>query len=224
MRLHFHVVLAALGSVFLSSAALAQEPTQAPPPVVGAAPAPAEAPAPAPKEDDGRLWIGFNVNGGVGTGAHLSGPAGGGTFRIGYSLDHLMGSYGNISIIGWAASSSEASAAGSNVSLGAIAGYQFTPMFALTPVDVFEVAAGPSLDYLTGGSETVTSAAGGSASVNGFSSLYFGVDGRLALHLGGRNPETLRRRGFTLSADVHPSFVSGGPVTFFTVGLGADWY
>jgi hypothetical protein len=224
MRLHFHVVLAAVSSVFLSSAAFAQEPTQPPAPVGGTAPAAAEAPPPAPKEDDGRLWIGFNVNGGVGTGAHLSGPAGGGTFRVGYALDHLKGVYGNITIIGWAAGSSEASTAGSNVSLGAIAGYEFTPMFALTPVDIFEVAAGPSLDYLTGGSETVTTVGGASGTVNGFSSLYFGLDGRLALHLGGRNPETLRRRGFTLSADVHPSFVSGGPVTFLTVGLGADWY
>jgi hypothetical protein len=94
-------------------------------------------------------------------------------------------------------------------------------MFALTPVDLFEVAAGPSLDYLSGGSASVS---GSAASANAFSSVYFGIQGRVALHLGGRNEETHRRRGFTIGLDVHPSFVPNGPVTFITGGLGADWF
>src|SRR5208282_303290 len=112
-----------------------------------------------------------------------------------------------------------------SVNVSAAAGTLITPMFALTPSDLFEVAAGPSLDFLSGGSSTATAtASGGSSSVSAFSGAYFGVDGRLALHLGGRARESRRRRGFTLSADVHPSFVSGGPVTFITLGLGADWF
>jgi hypothetical protein len=205
----------------LASSAFAQDATPAPAPAAPGAGAAASAAGATPLEDQGRMWIGFNVNGGVGTGANLSGPAFGGTFRIGYALDHLMGVYANITPIVWAASASSSSTGGVSVSLSAIDGILFNPMFALTPVDLFEVAAGPSLDYLTGGSASVN---GQSSSANAYSSAYFGIDGRIALHLGGRNPDTGRRRGFTISGDVHPSFVSGGPLTFITLGLGADWY
>jgi hypothetical protein len=199
-----------------------------PPVVVVQAPgAPPAAPA-AAQPDGGRLWIGFNINGGVGSGANLSGPAFGGTFRIGYVLSEMYGIYANITPIVWVGSASSESTGGVSVSLSAIDGILLNPMFALTPVDVFEVAAGPSIDYLTGGSAsaTTTTAAGGSSTVSagGFSSVYFGIDGRLALHLGGRNETSGRRRGFTLSGDVHPSFVTGGPVIFYTIGLGADWF
>jgi|GEM_PF-2093188 len=174
---------------------------------------------------NGRLWIGFNVGGGVGTGASLSGPAFDGQFRAGYVLNHLYGVYGNVTGIAWVAGGGSSNAGGASVSVGAVSGFLVTPMFALTPVDLFEVSVGPSLDVLGGGKASVSSStSAGSASAGGFSGAYFGAEGRVALHLGGRNPETHRRRGFTLSLDVHPSFVSGGPITFITGGLGADWF
>jgi hypothetical protein len=167
------------------------------------------------------VWYGFNINGGVGSGANYSGPAFGGTFRIGYVITEMYSIYGNLSGFAWIGTPSNAP---SGLSFGAISGSQITPMFALTPVDVFEVAAGPSIDYLTGGSVSTNVAGAGSVSAGGFSSVYIGLDGRLALHLGGRNETSGRRRGFTLSGDIHPSFVSGGPIVFYTVGLGADWF
>jgi hypothetical protein len=56
-----------------------------------------------PKDED-RLRIGFNVNGGVGSGGSFGGPALGGTFRISWQLNRLMGMYGQFSFVGWVAS------------------------------------------------------------------------------------------------------------------------
>ena len=232
MRTHLFASALALSSVLAASSASAQD-TAAPPAAPSAPATPptaATAPAAAPLSDEdadakGRVWIGFNLGGGVGSGANISGPAFDGSFRGGWVLNHLMGVYGNLTGLVWVGSATSASGGGGSVGLGAIAGWLITPMFALTPVDLFEVAVGPSLDFLSGGSTSASgSAAGGSASANAFSGAYFGAQGRVALHLGGRNEETRRRRGFTLSLDVHPSFVSGGPVTFITGGLGADWF
>ena len=201
------------------SAAPAAAPAAAAP---GAPGAPAGGPVDQDKDkpEEGRLRIGFNfLNAGVGSAGDLSGPFIGATFKIGWQLNRLMGIYGNISPFVWIGSSSAPGA--SNVSIGAITGTQLTPLFSLTPVDIFEVAAGPSLDYLSGGG--VSSGPGGST-VGGFSSVYFGLHGKLALHLGGRNEETGRRRGFTIEGNVHPSFTPGDAALFMTGGLGYDWF
>ncbi len=230
MRQSFRIsaaVLTLASVVCFANVASAQGAPPAAPPAgapAGAGPAagaPAGAPADADKDkaEQGRLRIGFNfLNAGVGSAGDLSGPFIGATFKIGWQIDRLMGIYGNISPFVWIGSSSAASAA--NVSIGAITGTQLTPLFSLTPADIFEVAAGPSLDYLSGGS--VSSGAGG-ASAGGFSSVYFGLHGKLALHLGGRNEETGRRRGFTIEGNVHPSFTPGDAALFLTGGLGYDW-
>jgi len=223
-------VLTAAGFFLVSGDAHAQgTPSQPPPEGIapapgagGAAPAaPAGGAAPAAHDDEheeGRLRIGFNINGGVGTGGNLSGPLFGGTFRVGWQINRLMGAYANISPFAWVGSS-DLTAPGA--SIGAIAGVQTTPMFSLTPIDLLEIAAGPGFDYLSGGG---VSGGPGGGTVGGFSGVYFGIHGRLALHLGGRNPDTGRRRGFTIGGDIHPTFTDGSTVTFFSLGLGADWY
>ena len=87
---------------------------------------------------------------------------------------------------------------------------------------LLEIAAGPSLDRLSGGSAGVSV---GGASASAFSGMYFALHGRVALHNGGKpNTTTGRRTSFTIGADVHPTFAEGNTLTFYTVGLGADWY
>lgn len=226
-------VLTAAGFFLVSGDAHAQG-TPSQPPADGVAPAPgaggaapaapaggAAAPAADDEHEDGRLRIGFNINGGLGTGGNLSGPVFGGTFRVGWQINRLMGAYANITPFVWVGSSSTTGLGGATADIGAIAGVQTAPMFSLTPIDLLEIAAGPSLDYLSGGG---VSAGPGGTSVGGFSGMYFGINGRLALHLGGRNPDTGRRKGFTIGGDIHPTFTPGSAVTFFTLGLGADWY
>ena len=227
MRHSFRIsaaVLTLASVVCFANVASAQgAPPAAAPAAAPAAGAPAAPAAGAPADDEkgehGRLRIGFNfLNAGIGKAGDLSGPFIGATFKIGWQFDRLMGLYGNISPFIWIGSSSAASA--SNVSIGAITGTQLTPLFSLTPADIFEVAAGPSLDYLTGGGASVGP---GGSTVGGFSSVYFGLHGKVALHLGGRNEETGRRRGFTIEGNVHPSFTPGDAALFITGGLGYDW-
>ena len=203
-------------------AADARAPSTAPP--AAAQPTtlqPAAPGAPEEPEEKGRLRIGFNfLNGGLGSGGGLSGPTFGATFKIGWQLSRLMGVYGNISPFVWVGSSDAAAANGGKLTVGAIAGTQFTPLFSLSPADIFEVAAGPSFDYLGGGS---VGGGSGTASASAFGGFYFALHGKLALHLGGRKPETGRRKGFTIEANIHPTFTPGSAVTFFTLGLGYDW-
>jgi len=161
--------------------------------------------------DDLRLRIGFNVGGGYAIVDGGGGPAVGVGFRIGAQLNRLMGVY-------YQTGANVLVATGpGNTSAAAAAFIPNSAMFSLTPVDLFEVAAGPSLDYfgLAAASTSAASAGGGIA---------FGVAGRAALHLGGRNAETGRRKGFTIGVDVHPIFVGGGVAVPITLGLGADWF
>jgi len=211
----------------------AAPPPAAPPPAAAPPtplPAPAPAPAPAPyKEgeppeqgDEGRIRIGLNINGGIGTGDKLYGGTIGATFRIGYQIDHLMAVYGQVSPFVFFGGYKDST----NLKVSAIGGFQFTPMFSLTPVDLLEIAAGPSLDKLAGGTPSLsTSDNSVTAGATVYSSFYIGLHGRVALHVGGKpNVKTGRRFGFTIGADVHPIFAEGGTLTFITLGLGADWY
>jgi hypothetical protein len=208
-------------------------PPNAPPPAVAPGTAPLPAPAPGRYRegeeqepgDEGRLRIGFNVDGGLGTGGNFKGPAIGATFRIGWQLDKLMAIYGQVGVVLWVATSSE-TLAGKSFDASAIGGYRFTPMFSLTPVDLFEVAAGPSLDNLSGGSSS-TSIAGTTLTqeVKAYTGYYFGIHARAALHIGGKpNMKTGRRVSFTIGFDVHPTFAEGSTIMFYTLGLGGDWY
>jgi hypothetical protein len=49
------------------------------------------------------------------------------------------------------------------------------------------------------------------------------IQSRVALHLGGRDEYTGRRRGFGLGVEFHPTFVSN-PVFFATIGLSYEAY
>jgi hypothetical protein len=208
------------------------QPPPAPPPAAPAPPPPSALPAPAPapyKEgepseqgDEGRIRVGLNVNGGIGTGDKLYGGTIGATFRIGYQIDHLMAVYGQVSPFVFFGGYKDAT----NLKVSAIGGFQFTPMFSLTPIDLLEIAAGPSLDKLAGGTPSVSTGDNSvTAGATVYSSFYIGLHGRVALHLGGKpNVKTGRRFGFTIAGDLHPIFAEGGTLTFVTLGLGVDWY
>ncbi|MDB4940734.1 MAG: hypothetical protein JWP97_268 [Labilithrix sp.] len=240
-----------LSLLFTAGAASAQTPTQPPPDLPPAAPPPAAPPPVAPAApatastlpaapparyteganveqepaDEGRLRIGFNLNGGRGSGHDTSGPALSGTFRIGYQFDHLMALYANLTALAWIGST-DRTFAGKSVDLSAIGAYQLSPIFSLTPTNWLELAGGPSLDRMTGGTTKNTFIDSTLTSENyAYSGFYFGLHGRLAFHIGGKpNTTTGRRTSFTIGLDLHPTFAEGAAITFFTVGLGADWY
>jgi hypothetical protein len=68
----------------------------------------------------------------------------------------------------------------------------------------FHLAAGPSLDFAWGCSDSVN----GATCYHG--APLFGIDGRAALQFG----------HFEVSANVHPTFYGGSTVTGITLGLG----
>lgn len=181
-------------------------------PAAAAAAAPAKAPAANDEEhEDLRLRIGFNLGGGYAFVGSAGGPAIGLGFRVGVQVNRLIGAYyqtgANVLVVSGGGNTAAAS---------------FIPnsaMLSLTPVDMFEVAAGPSVDYF--GYGAVSTGAGSATAAGG---VAFGIAGRAALHLGGRNAETGRRSGFTIGVDVHPIFAAGDVAVPITLGLGGDWF
>lgn len=211
-------VASALVTLGLAGGARAEEP--APPP---AEPAPAAAGAnkPEPKSepeeaDDFRLRIGFNINGGAIVSPSTVG-GGGFAFRIGVQPNSLLGVYYQASPMVFAGLSVGSTSAGAS----AVGLFQNSVLVSLTPIDLIEIAAGPSLDYA--GIATASVATDGTGSSAG-SNVFFGAATRFALHLGGKNEKTGRRTSFTLGLDPHFIFGAGDPVVVLTGGLGADWY
>ncbi len=81
---------------------------------------------------------------------------------------------------------------------------------------VFQIGAGPSLDFLAG------CAAGGSGAGCGDAGPFFGIDARVALALGGHDVGT--RGGFLISADLHPTFYPNGVSLALVLGVGGQVY
>ncbi|MFO0665003.1 MAG: hypothetical protein U0174_13695 [Polyangiaceae bacterium] len=201
-----------MATLLLSGTALADDPTGAPSKPAEAKPAEAkkdEAPAAAAAGgEEVRLRIGFNFGAGPLLG-DISGLNLGAGFRVGAQFNRLLGAYvqtGGTALVGFGGASASA-----------IAFVPISPMASITPIDQIELAAGPSLDYYSGGTVTSTTAGGSTGS------FAFGIAGRAALHLGGRNETTGRRSGFAIGLDIHPIFAGGGVVVPMTIGLGGDW-
>lgn len=166
--------------------------------------------------DDFRLRIGFNFNGGA-----IVAPAtvggGGFAFRVGIQPNHLLGVYYQFMPLIFAG----ASVGTTSASASAIAMAQNSVLVSLTPIDLFEIAAGPSVDYA--GLAFAEAGVGGTGTSGG-AGTFFGLATRAALHLGGKNEKTGRRTSFTIGLDPHFIFGAGSTVIAITGGLGADWY
>jgi hypothetical protein len=208
----------ALVTLGLASVASADEAPPTPPPSGASSAQTSKAePKSEPEEaDDFRLRIGFNFNGGAIVSPSTVG-GGGFAFRIGVQPNSLLGIYYQVSPMVFAG----LSAGGTSADAAAVGLFQNSLMASITPIDLIEIAAGPSLDYA--GIATASVSTEGSGSSAG-SKVFFGAATRFALHLGGKNEKTGRRTSFTLVFDPHFIFGAGDPVVVLTGGLGADWY
>ena len=86
-------------------------------------------------------------------------------------------------------------------------------MIDFTIQDVLQLGIGPSFDLF---------------SIDNFTEGFPGVDARVGVALGGRNP--WRRSGFFLGVDVHPTFITDSTfptsavATSILLTLGGGWY
>ncbi len=196
------------------------------PPIVPVAP-PVAAPPPAvpvePEEKSHmRLRGGFSLNGGLVHTPDGNGPAFGLAARLGVQLNAYFGLYyQNTPLVTFAPSQ-----ASQSVSFHAGFADYNTVLASLTLLDMFEFAAGPSVDY--------AKYADCSAGVTGFvptsgcesgSSLALGGHGRVSFDLGGLFGDGKERRsGFLINADIHPLLLSDLSAFSATLGIGAEWY
>jgi hypothetical protein len=161
-----------------------------------------------------RLRGGFSILGGVTYGGRLSG-VGGASGRIGaqitpvfsayYQATGLLGGYGVISQ--------------ELVVVGVFAAAYNTFMAGFTLFNFLDLGVGPSADVLV---RVSSSAQAGAASAGIGAGTAFGLDFRAAFAFSGAS--TGRRSGFCLTLAAHPTFVVGGVLTTFTLGLGGEWY
>jgi hypothetical protein len=89
-------------------------------------------------------------------------------------------------------------------------------LFDVTLGHVLQLGVGPSLDFIAGCGASAAAAGCGDGGP------FFGIDGRVALALGGHDVGT--RGGFLISADVHPTFFPGGVSVALVLGLGGQVY
>jgi hypothetical protein len=167
--------------------------------------------APPADYDSVRLRGGFNLGGGYVFGV-AGGPIIDATVRLGVQLGRVFGlavqTQPNLFII----SGTGGAVLGFGINNSALAEF--------TLFDFLQLGVGPSLDYLA-----AASCATGDTSCSAAEGVGFGVHGRAAIILGGRNPQGGARGGFSISLNVHPLFLGNGNFLFFsTLGIGADWY
>lgn len=185
------------------------QPMYGPPPVYG------QPGYVSPPNDLGRFRYGFSIDG-VGVVGNAGGGGIGGSLQLGWQLNRTMAVYydGRVQVGGATYYNSAGYAYGL-----VFADWYNTLMFDWTFNDFFQVGVGPSLDWLgvVGGDSTGSAYAG--------AGWGFGVDGRVALVLGGGDP-AVRRGGFTIVANIHPSFIFGDVFAFYTtfsLGIGATF-
>ncbi len=180
---------------------------------------------PSSHADDGRLRFGLDLFAGVGLGGGASGPVYGTRIRLGWQLDRLAAVYLQGAAAFW--DGSPVNAPDASTTPGVFA-FQLTPLFSFTPRDLLEIAAGPSFDRLeTNGSSVSSLSTASRIGADGvtYDSNYLGVHGRLAAHFGGPpRADTGRRVSFTIAGDFHATLAEGSVLTFFTGGVGVDWY
>lgn len=188
--------------------------------------APSAEPAEEAKPDHSRALVGFDLGAGVGAGGGRSGMVYALKLRFGWQFNRLLGTSLQGSLLTW--DTARATSADGTYTASGQLGFQLTPLVALTPGNVFEIAAGPSFDGLGTGSQTMAArfskrtADGDPIAYGGF---YPGAHARFAVHLlTDRTPESGRRTSLTLGADTHTTFVEGGALAVFTAGFGVDMY
>ncbi len=187
------------------AAPVAAAPAAAPVTTVVVAPAPAPAPE---REDYARVRFHAALVGG-GFFGDVAGGMGGLTLGLGVQLNQYFGLfYQAHGLLGAFIEGGQD---------GAIAALLYnSAIFDVTLGHFFQFGAGPSLDFLAG------CAAGASGAGCGDGGPFFGLDGRVALALGGNDVGT--RGAFVVSADIHPTFYPGGVSLAFILGLGGQVY
>jgi len=95
------------------------------------------------------------------------------------------------------------------------AGFSFNQVMAdFTLFDMLQLGAGPSFDYIWGCSSNEPACAD--------SGPYFGLNGRIAMIVGGESWN--HRHGIVFSLDVHPTILRGDATTAFLFGIGGELY
>lgn len=156
-----------------------------------------------------RLRGGFSFNGGGGFGVAGGGSASFGA-RLGVQFGRYFSTYYQASPIVFLAGNDNGIAAGFLMANSLLAN--------VTLADFLDVGVGPSLDY------SAIAGCNSGFDCDAAKGLEFGLHGRLAINLGGRDRLTGRRSAFSIGVDVHPIFTPAGTLFIATGGIGGEWF
>jgi len=131
-------------------------------------------------------------------------------FRLGVQINHIFSVYYQ--------GMGVAGALVGNTDAAALAGASNSIMAGFTLGHFFDLGIGPSVDLLAAAAAGLSGAAAGTT-------VRPGADARVAFILGGDPDEDDGDRlGFSIGADLHPTFLEDTVLMTFTVGIGAEWY
>jgi hypothetical protein len=211
MRNHRTVGLAVLFLATWAGSATAQEQpaTSAPPAPPAANASSGEAPKEKKADEDyAHFRFGLGLDGNYLVASGLSGAAVGLQLRLGAQIDQWFAVYyqGHALVGGIVGGSTG----------GGLLGGGFNSIMAELTLPLLHIGAGPSVDVL---GIAGCSATGGCDNETG---VHFGIDGRVALVLGGHGPG--RHGGFAINFNAHPTFVDGTVLTTLSLGIGGEMY
>lgn len=212
-----NVAVAAL-SLTLSVAAWAQEAPPPPPPVDQPVPA-AEPPMPS------SMRFRWGVGGDIGYFIPVNILDFGAQAHFGVQLNETLAVFGELGFLFGVGIGGSASSNGASVSVAALGFWDLGVMAEATFSDHFFLAGGPML--FGGGWTAVSQSATSSGNTNqqvvaAGGDVLPGVDVRVGYTFGGRNPETGRRSGFTLSLDAKVMYATVSSVSQSAGSTGAS--
>jgi hypothetical protein len=206
------LLLAPLSILLLTATAQAQE-TQNPPnsgSTVEASKSPPDRDKQETNEDFTHFRFGLGLDGNYLLASGVNGAGVGLQIRLGAQINQWFAVYyQGHGLVGGVVGGSESGNAG-------VLGAAFNSAMAELTLPFVHIGAGPSVDYV---GIAGCSAASGCANDTG---VHFGLDGRVALVIGGHGPG--RHGGFAINFDAHPTFLDGATLTTLSLGLGGEMY
>jgi hypothetical protein len=161
-------------------------------------------------EDYTHFRFGLGLDGNYLTSSGLSGAGVGLQIRLGAQINQWFAVYyQGHGLVGGLVGGSDSTGAG-------VLGAAFNSAMAELTLPLVHIGAGPSVDYV---GIAGCSAASGCSPDTG---VHFGLDGRVALVIGGHGPG--RHGGFAVNFDAHPTFLDGATLTTLSLGLGGEMY
>jgi hypothetical protein len=162
------------------------------------------------KEDYVHFRFGLGLDGNYMLAPGVSGAGVGLQLRLGAQINQWTAVYyQGHGIVGGILGGGDSAGAG-------LVGAGFNSLMGELTLPVIHIGLGPSFDVIG------IAGCGANTGCSPDTGTYFGIDGRVAIVIGGHGPG--RHGGFAINFNAHPTFVAAGVLTTLSLGIGGEMY